>query len=126
MGFLRWGRRHRGRFGPRSALGRAIRYLLKNHRALSCFLRHATVPLDNNPAEASLRRAALGRVNYLFFGNENAGHDFAVLYTLVASCEKHRINALAYLTDVLLRVQRHPARDIEDLLPHRWKPLPAG
>jgi len=52
----------------------------------------------------------------LFFGNENAGHDFAVLYTLVASCEKHRINALAYLTDVLLRVQRHPARDIEDLL----------
>jgi len=123
---LRWGRRHRGRFGPRSALGRAIRYLLKNHRALSCFLRHATVPLDNNPAEASLRRAALGRVNYLFFGNENAGHDFAVLYTLVASCEKHRINALAYLTDVLLRVQRHPARDIEDLLPHRWKPLPAG
>jgi transposase len=65
-------------------------------------------------------------VNYLFFGNENAGHDFAVLYTLVASCEKHRINALAYLTDVLLRVQRHPARDIEDLLPHRWKPLPSG
>lgn len=119
---LRWGRQHRGRHEPRSAMGRALRYLLNNHRALGCFLRHASVPLDNNPAEASLRRAALGRVNYLFFGNENAGHDFAVLYTLVASCEKHRINALAYLTDVLLRVQRHPARDVEDLLPHRWQP----
>ena len=124
---LRWGRKHRGRFGPRSALGRAIRCVLKNFRSLGCFLRYASVPLDNNIAEASLRRAALGRVNYLFFGNEQAGHDFAVLYTLVASCEKHRVNALAYLTDVLTRVHRHPARDIQDLLPHRWKPPdPAG
>jgi transposase len=64
----------------------------------------------------------LGRVNYLFFGNEQSGHDFAALYTLVASCEKHRVNAIVYLTDVLIRVQRHPARDIEELLPHRWKP----
>jgi transposase len=61
-------------------------------------------------------------VNYLFVGNEQAGHDFAALYTLVASCEKHRVNAIAYLTDVLTRVQYHPARHIEDLLPHRWKP----
>jgi transposase len=119
---LRWARAHRGHFGPRSALGRAIRYVLKNFRALGCFLRHASIPLDNNIAEASLRRIALGRVNYLFFGNEQSGHDFAALYTLVASCEKHRVNAIVYLTDVLIRVQRHPARDIEELLPHRWKP----
>jgi transposase len=119
---LRWGRRHRGHFGPRSALGKAIRYVLRNHRALGCFLRYPSVPLDNNIAEASLRRAALGRVNYLFFGNEKSGHDFAALYTLVASCEKNRVNAIAYLTDVLIRVQHHPARDIESLLPHRWKP----
>jgi transposase len=104
------------------ALGKAIRYVLRNHPALGCFLRHASIPLDNNIAEAALRRAALGRVNYLFFGNEQSGHDFAALYTLVASCEKNRVNAIAYLTDVLLRVQHHPAREIEALLPHRWKP----
>ena len=119
---LCWARRHRGAHTPRSAMGRAIRYVLRNFRALGCFLRHPSVPLDNNVAEGALRRGALGRVNYLFVGNERAGHDFAVLYTLVASCEKLGVNALAYLTDVLIRVQHHPARDIEQLLPHRWKP----
>ena len=28
----------------------------------------------------------------------------------------------AYLCDVLTRLPTHPARDIEALLPHRWKP----
>jgi transposase len=119
---LCWGRRHRGTFAPRSAMGRAIRYLLKNFRELGRFLRFATIAPDNNVAEASLRRIALGRGNYLFFGNEDAGHNFAVLYTLVASCEKHGVNAITYLTDVLTRVQKHPASRVAELLPHRWRP----
>jgi transposase len=119
---LCWGRRHRGSFEPRSAMGKAIRYLLRHHRALGCFLRFATIPPDNNLAEASLRRIALGRSNYLFVGNEEAGHNLAGLYTLVASCEKNGVNAIAYLTDVLTRVQSHQASRIEELLPHRWKP----
>lgn len=119
---LRWGRRHRGAFEPRSGMGKAIGYLLRHWRALGCFLRHATIPPDNNVAEASLRRIALGRSNYLFFGHEDAGKNFAVLYTLVASCEKNGVNAIAYLTDVLTRVQKHPASRVEELLPHRWKP----
>lgn len=119
---LCWGRRHRGCFEPRSGMGKAIGYLLRHFRALGTFLRHATIPPDNNIAEASLRRVALGRSNYLFFGNEQAGKNFAVLYTLVASCEKHDVNAITYLTDVLIRVQTHPASRTEELLPHRWKP----
>ena len=119
---LQWGRRQRGHFEPRSGMGRAIRYLLRNFRELGRFLRYASIPPDNNIAEASLRRVALGRSNYLFFGNEDAGNNFAVLYTLVASCEKNGVNAIDYLADVLLRVHTHPAQRIEELLPHRWKP----
>jgi len=119
---LRWGRRHRHSFEPRSGIAKAIRYLLRNFRALGCFLRYATIPPDNNPAEAGLRRVALGRSNYLFVGHKESGHDHAVLYTLVASCEKNGVNPIAYLTDVLTRVQTHPASRIQELLPHRWKP----
>jgi transposase len=119
---LRWGHRHRDAFEPRSGLGRAIRYLLKNWRALGRFLRHATIPPDNNVAEAALRRIALGRGNFLFVGNEAAGHNLALLYTLVASCEKHDVNPIAYLTDVLTRVPGHPPDRLIDLLPHRWRP----
>jgi hypothetical protein len=46
----------------------------------------------------------------------------AVLYTLVACCEKHGVNPIDYVTDVLTRVHSHPAREVLDLLPHRWKP----
>ena len=123
---LCWGRRHRGSFPPRSGMGRAIGYLLKYFRELGVFLRHATIPPDNNIAEASLRRIALGRSNYLFFGHENAGQNFAVLYSLVASCEKHGVNAIDYLTDVLIRVQKHPASRIQELLPDQWKPPDAA
>jgi transposase len=119
---LRWARKHREMFEPRSGMGRAVRYLLKYFRELGRFLRYASIPPDNNVAEAGLRRAALGRKNFLFVGGEIPGHNLAVLYTLVASCEKHGINPIDYLTDVLTRVQSHPARDVIDLLPHRWKP----
>lgn len=119
---LWWGHRNKGRFEPRSAMGRAIRYLLRNFRELGRFLHYATIPPDNNVAEAALRRVALGRSNFLFVGHEDSGHDLAVLYTLVASCEKHGLNPIAYLTDVLVRVQKHPASRVEDLLPHRYKP----
>jgi transposase len=119
---LIWGRRHRGAFEPRSGMGKAIGYLLRHFRALGCFLRYASIPPDNNIAEASLRRVALGRSNFLFVGNEDAGNNLAILYTLVASCEKHGVNAITYLSDVLLRVQTHPATRVAELLPHRWRP----
>lgn len=119
---LRWAHVQRAFFEPRSLMGRAVRYLLRHHRAIGCFLRHASIPPDNNIAEAALRRVALGRKNFLFVGNEDAGRDLAVMYTLVASCEKHGINPIDYLTDVLIRVHHHPASAVVDLLPHRWKP----
>jgi transposase len=119
---LRWGRLHRHSFEPRSGLGRAIRYLLRNFRELGRFLRFATIAPDNNIAEAGLRRVALGRKNFLFVGSEDAGHDLAVLYTLVACCEKHHVNPIDYVADVLTRVHSHPARSVLELLPHRWKP----
>ena len=120
---LLWGRRHRHSFEPRSGMGRAIRYLLRNFRELGRFLRFATIPPDNNVAEAALRRVALGRKNFLFVGGEDAGHDLAVLYTLVACCEMHAVNPVDYVTDVLIRVHSHRTHDVLDLLPHRWQPL---
>jgi transposase len=123
---LCWARRYRGAFEPRSGMGRAIRYMLRNFRELGRFLRFASIPPDNNIAEAALRRVALGRKNFLFVADQEKGDNLAVLYTLVASCEKHHVNPIAYITDVLTRVHSHPARDVVDLLPHRWKPPDAA
>lgn len=89
--------------------------------ACTTILYVAKLPPDNNRAEAALRRVALGRKNYLFVGNEDAGENIAGLFSVVASCVQNKINPVAYLTDVLEKISSHPHADIDDLLPDRWR-----
>jgi transposase len=116
-----WQERMTPLFEPKSPMGEALRYLRNQWSRLSVFLFDARVPLHNNASEAALRIVALARKNSLFFGNEEAGRRFMVLYSLIATCERHDVNPEAYLTDVLLRVQDHPMDRLVELLPHRWK-----
>lgn len=106
---------------PKSPLGGAIRYTLKQWDALTQFLGDPRLPLDNNPAERALRVAALGRKNFLFVGNDTAGENLAGLYSLVATCEANGINPEQYLADVLVRIKTHPNSRISELLPPQWK-----
>ncbi len=108
------------RHPPKSPLGVAIRYALKQWDELGRFTTNAKVPIDNNGAERALRRVALGRKNFLFVGDVEAGRNLAGLYSLVATCEARGINPFAYLADVLARVQDHPATRIDELLPGAW------
>ncbi|CAM4005698.1 Mobile element protein [Corallococcus soli] len=84
------------------------------------------LPLDNSRSEGALRKAALGRKNFLLVGHEAAGESLADLYALVATCEANGVNPEGYLADVLLRVQTHPNARIGELLPHEWKRLRAA
>ncbi len=105
---------------PKSPLGVALRYTLGQWDELGVFLDDARVPLDNNASERALRRIALGRKNYLFVGDLASGKSLVGLYSLVATCEARGINPFDYLVDVLQRVQDHPARAIDELLPGPW------
>jgi transposase len=105
---------------PKGPLGQALSYALKQWDALTRFSSDARLPLDNNRSEAALRKAALGRKNFLFVGHEAAGENLAGLYALVATCEANGVNPETYLADVLLRVQTHPHSRIGELLPHEW------
>ncbi len=57
---------------PNSALGGAIRYMLKHWEKLTLFLRQAGAPLDNNLCERALKKAILHRKNALFYKTQNA------------------------------------------------------
>ena len=107
---------------PKSPLGQAIRYALGQWEALSRFLEDARLALDNNASERALRTIALGRKNYLFVGNDEAGENLAGLFSLLATCEENGVNPEQYLADVLPRLQSHPNSRLDELLPHRWKP----
>jgi transposase len=109
------------RFEPKSPMGEALRYLKNQWARLRVFLQDPLVPIHNNASEAALRIVALMKKNSLFFGHELAGRRFMTLYSLIATCERHDINPEVYLTDVLIRLQDHPADRVAELLPHRWK-----
>lgn len=108
-------------FEPKSPMGAALRYMHNQWESLTAFVDDPLIPIHNNASESALRIVALARKNSLFFGNENAGRRFMVLYSLIATCERHDINPEAYLADVLLRIQDQPKDRIAELLPHRWK-----
>jgi len=38
----------------------------------------------------------------------------------VATCEANGVNPLEYLADILVRVNTHPNKQIDELLPHLW------
>jgi transposase len=109
---------------PKGPMGEAVGYALSQWNALTLFLTDARLPIDNNASERALRIAALGRKNFLFVGHNEAGENLAGLYSLIATCEANGVNPIEYLTEVLIRVQTHPATRIDELLPHRWHSSP--
>jgi len=110
------------RHPPKSPIGAALSYAVNQWDTLTRFLDDVKIPLDNNASERALRVVALGRKNFLFVGDPEHGENLAGLYSLVATCDANDVDPIAYLKDVLIRVDEHPSSQIDDLLPHRWTP----
>ena len=106
---------------PKSPIGKAISYASANWKSLTVFLEDPKIRLDNNWSENHLRIAALNRKNFLFVGNKHAGENWAILQSLIATCQLNEVNPQKYLSDVLMRIQTHPHSHIDDLLPQNWK-----
>lgn len=117
-----WLEEHKDLYAPKSLMGRAIRYTLNQWETLTKFVSDPKLRLDNNISEAALRIIALGRDNFRWVGHDESGHNLAVLQTIVATCIANGVNPQDYITDVLIRVQSHPASRIDELLPMNWKP----
>ena len=120
-----WCDKHADDQAPKSPMGAAVRYFRNQWEALTVFLEDARIAPDNNWSERLLRIIALGRNNYLFVGHEEGGDNLAMLCSIIATCDLHGVNPAAYLADIFIRVQAHPAGRIDELLPHRWKQLVA-
>lgn len=106
---------------PQSAFGEAINYTLRHWESLCLYTSDGDIQIDNNRTEHTLRQQVIGRLNWLFVGSERGGNTAAVLYTLVASCKRLRIDPFAYLRDVFKRLPEITTEEsLRDLLPDRW------
>jgi len=111
---------------PSNPLSKALKYAMSRREALEVFLREPGVQVDTNHLERALRPIPMGRKNHLFCWTEVGAEHLAVLHSLLVTCRLQGVDPYTYLVDVLQRVGEHPARDVIDLTPRRWKALFAG
>ncbi len=102
---------------PQSSMGLAIAYTLNLWPQLQVFIKDGRVGIDNNPVENAIRPTAVGKKNWLFIGEAEAGQRAAMLYTLIESCRTHGLNPFAWLRDVLTRLPTWSVRRIHELTP---------
>ena len=107
-------------------MAEAIGYALNNWTALCRYTEAGFLAIDNNVAEREMKRIAIGRKNWLFVGSEKGGQTAAVLFSFTATCKLLDIDAFAYLRNVLGRLPTHPAEQLDEFLPHRWKAAQAA
>ena len=108
---------------PKSPMGQAMQYTLNQWDALCVYTTDGRLAIDNNASENALRRVAIGRKNWLFAGSDNGGRTAATLFSLIATCQRHQVEPMAYLRDVLTRIAATPVSQLPDLLPDRWQSL---
>lgn len=105
---------------PQSLLGKAIKYMLGLWEELNRYTDHGEVEIDNNLLENALRPTAIGKKNFLFIGHPEAGWRSAVIYSILGSCRRHRINPAKYLKDVLSRLPDMKQNEISTVTPGAW------
>jgi transposase len=102
---------------PKSGLGQAVSYALKNWDALCRYTEKGYLEADNNFAEQHMRNVAIGRKSFLFVGSDRGGKAAAIYYSLMESCKVNKVNPLTYMTYLLsnVRNKKHTL-----LLPHEF------
>ena len=73
--------------------------------------------IDNNGVQNAIRPTAIGRKNWLFFGDAEPGQLNAITHKIIESCRRRGIDPYAYLSDVLTRVTESTNWNVADLIP---------
>ena len=106
---------------PKTAIGKAITYTLNQWEALTRYLDHGMLSIDNNFAERLIKPIVIGRKNWLFAGSDKGAANAAIIYSLIETCKLNNVNPYEYLRDVLTRLPTQLNNNIRELLPYNWE-----
>jgi hypothetical protein len=112
-------------FTPKSALGQAAKYFLKNFEGLCGFLKHDNAPLHNNDNEIEIKVSVKHRKNSLFYQTETGANIGDIWMSLIQTAILNKINPWTWIVD-LLKNPDHVARNPKAWLPWHWNTLEAS
>jgi transposase len=108
------------RYLPQSLMGKAIDHALNQWSALLIFLEDGRLEMDNNQVENAIRPTAVGKKNWLFFGDAAAGERSAILYTIIEACRRRGLDPFTYLRDAFTRLPSMTNWQVQDITPEAW------
>ena len=101
LSFFEWVKATRLTTPGRSLATKALGYAFNQENELLRVLDDGRLPLDNTRSERSLRKIVVGRKNWMFYGSDTHAESAAAIFSLIASCRLHRLDAEQYLDEIL-------------------------
>ena len=116
-----WLDKSAGQVPPKSVLGKAISYNLRQWPKLVRYIENGNLNIDNNRAERAIKPFVIGRKNWLFSNTANGANASAILYSLIETAKANGIIPFDYLKYLLEELPKEP-EDIDYLLPWKYSP----
>jgi transposase len=107
---------------PKSLLGVAVKYCLKQWTRLVRFLEDGRLEISNNSAERSIKPFVIGRKNWMFANTPKGARSSALIYSVIETAKENKLSPYEYVKMLLEKLPNLPTLDgeyLEPLLP--WK-----
>lgn len=121
--FLKWLSKKSIQVVPKSLLGLAVNYTLKQWDRLLVYLDHGDMTPDNNLAENAIRPFVIGRKNFLFAGTPEGAQASACLYSFIETAKANNLEPYRYLRYLFEKLPFASSEDeLTALLPMHLRP----
>ena len=117
--FKNWLDKTVNQVAPKTAIGKAVEYTLRQWTKLVRFCERGELAIDNNRAERAIKPFVIGRKNWLFSNTSSGAHASAILYSLIETAKANGVDCYAYLSHLLTELPKQNC-DIEALMPWRF------
>lgn len=101
---------------PKSAIGKAIGYSLRQWPKLIRYIEHGNLNIDNNRAERAIKPFVIGRKNWMFANTANGAKASATLYSLIETTKANGLVPFDHIKYLLDELSKKPD-NIDYLLP---------
>jgi transposase len=103
---------------PKSTIGEAVSYTLRQWEKLTTYTQHGQLCIDNNRAERAVKPFVIGRKNWLFSNTASGARASAILYSIIETAKANTLNPVKYVEHLLTEIPKRTEGDaLEDLMP---------
>ena len=112
---LAWANETISKTAPKSALGKALYYLLEQWPYLVRYLEDGRLELSNNRAERSIKPFVMGRKNWLFSNTPKGADASAIIYSIMETAKESGLKPFEYFQHLLEELPQIDRTDKEKL-----------